>query len=234
MNNKEIGELILYVVQQVVDSGGYTTTIRLVKFLYLIDLEHYRRFGKTLTDMKWIFYHYGPYALVLPEIGRSLGFYLEKEEFETKKGYKGRYFRIPEPQQTPGFLSYSEDSIINGLLQIWADQETPNLLSYVYETEPVLFGTFGEELDFTLASPGSRYYELFIPVDKKVVKEIKEGLNVHIKEETEEYVIPTTKLDDYPLEAMKFLDDVNTLNLSGIYPNIKNEEGFEDTLPKSE
>ena len=77
MNEKELGQLILYVVYQVSDLGGYTTTIRLVKFLYLIDIEHYRRYRRTLTGLNWIYYLFGPYAFSLPQIGRRLGYNLD-------------------------------------------------------------------------------------------------------------------------------------------------------------
>jgi hypothetical protein len=234
MNNKEIGELILYIVDKVADLGGYTTTIRLVKYLYLIDLEHYRRYGETLTDLKWIYYHYGPYTFSLPDIGSRLGFDLKQEEFHTKQGKSGILFRVQEPQELPGNVSFAAESMINGLLQIWSDQETSELLLYVYNTEPVKQGIQGQELDFSKVSRGSRYYEFNIPVDKKIVKKIRENLKTYALADAEEYVSITTKPITHAQEVLEDLEDKDFRDFPGIYPEISDEHVLRGTLPEGD
>lgn len=234
MNPNDLGQLVLYIVNQVTELGGYTTTIRLVKFLYLIDLEHYRRYGKKLTDLKWFFYHYGPYAFALPEVGKRLGFDLEQEEFETLKGKFGRIFRVREPQELPKGLRYSVESMITGLLQVWADQETPDLLSYVYKTEPMVHGIRGQELDFSVVPQGSRYYELYVPLDSKTVKEIKESFKAFLKDESDEYVTPLTKSNAIEQASIQALEGEDIQEFPGIFPKISDENGLRDSLPKGD
>jgi len=234
VNNQKLKELVLYIVDQVADLDGYTTTIRLVKYIYLIDLEHYRRYGKKLTDLRWFYHHYGPYAFALPKIGRSIGFDLRQEEFETQSGKKGRVFRVREPQDLPEGLSFSVASMINGLLQIWANQDTSELLAYVYKTEPMIKGTRGQELDFSVVPQGSKYYELYVPTDKKVVKQIRESLTAYFDNEISEFVEPNTKSNLFAQEALQALEDDELILLPGIHPAIPNENDLTNSLPKGE
>ncbi len=44
------------------ERDGYVTKTKLLKYLYLFDLEHYRRFGNTFTGFTWTFHLYGPWA----------------------------------------------------------------------------------------------------------------------------------------------------------------------------
>ena len=234
MNPKELGQLLLYIVYQVADLGGYTTTIRLVKFLYLIDLEHYRRYEKTLTGLKWFFHLYGPYAFALPEICRRFGFDLEQEELEIQRGKTGRVFRVHEPQNPPKEMSFSVESMVNGLLQIWADQETSELLYYVYKSEPMIYGTQGQELDFSVVPRGSKYYELYIPVEKKIINVIREGLKAYAKDEADEMVAPQTKSNLIPQEVSYALEYEDMGEYSGITPSITDEKELRDSLPKGD
>ena len=231
MNNREIASLILYIVDQVADLGGYTTTIRLVKFLYLIDLEHYRRYGKTLTDLSWIFYHYGPYAQTLPEICHSVGFNLGKEEFETKEGKRGKLFKVEDSQDLPETVGFSIRSMIDGLLKIWADHETQELLSYVYRTEPMLGGVRGDELDFSTVNLGSRYFELYIPTETVTKRNIREGLKAYSEVDETDYVSPITKSASMSQEEILKLEDDKSFLFPGISPEILNEEEITNSFP---
>jgi hypothetical protein len=42
--------------------GGYTTKTKLLKLLYLLDIEAFRKQRSTLTGFRWIFYKYGPWT----------------------------------------------------------------------------------------------------------------------------------------------------------------------------
>ena len=68
--------LILYIVDQLQDQEGLISKIRIVKLLYLIDVEHYRKYGRTLIGLEWIFYRYGPYAFAIDSAIKELGFEL--------------------------------------------------------------------------------------------------------------------------------------------------------------
>lgn len=158
---KQLCELILHIVSRAEELGGYTTTIRLAKYLYLIDLEHQRCYGSPLTGLNWVYHHYGPYAFELPGICADIGFDLQREEFVSSKGHSGRFLRSWGDRGFLAELSHGIEVIVSGLLGVWADVETDLLLPYVYDTEPMRQAQQGDELDFSVVPPGTRYYELY-------------------------------------------------------------------------
>lgn len=176
MDERQLQQLILYIVSQVDDFGGYVTTIRLVKFLYLIDLEHYRRYGRILTGLDWQFYHYGPYAFTLPQIGASIGYRLDREEFESA-GKQGVRFRPTEEYPFPRSLGIHVKNLVDLVLEVWAEQETSILLDYVYRrTEPMEDAVRGQSLDFLKVQRGTRYYNLVVRVDDNLSKKLRNGI----------------------------------------------------------
>ncbi len=211
MDSKQLSQLILYIVHQVEDLGGYTTTIRLIKFLYLIDLEHQRRYGRTLTGLQWVYHRFGPYAFEIANIGDRLGLDLEREEFVSAKGYQGVLFHASEPQEFPPELSYGIEVMVNGLLRVWADLETPDLLRYVYCTEPMRHARRGDRLDFSVVPPGTRYYELHIPVQKATARRLRESLRSYAQEDAGEFVRPDTIHDDALEEWQRTLADEGSI-----------------------
>lgn len=148
MNRNLVRNLSLYIVDQLQDMEAPISTIRLVKLLYLIDSEYYRRHREHLTGIDWIKYHYGPYFMALPEIIKSLGIDLETREIETERG-RGFTFRTLEEQSLRGIVDSSTEILINRVIKRWANEDTSELLRNVYETLPVKHSQFNEPLDFT-------------------------------------------------------------------------------------
>jgi hypothetical protein len=234
MHKDQLEQLVLYVVDKVNDLGGYTTTIRLVKYLYLIDLEYYRRYRYTLTGMDWIFYRYGPFAFELPKIGEDLGFDLQTERFETAKGHTGRLFRVQGPVQFPRGISKIK-SMVDNLLKIWADYETIHLLRYTYETEPMQEVVYNEQIDFAVVPEGSLYYEIQLNIDKAASAMIQKGLQEYAEGEMGDLVIPETRWDQSLVDGIADLGNNENYeyNFPGISPEVDLEH-FHDTLPKGE
>ncbi|MGV1049338.1 MAG: type II toxin-antitoxin system antitoxin SocA domain-containing protein [Solirubrobacterales bacterium] len=87
-------ELILYVVGRSRDRGATLTRTKLVKLVYLIDVARAEGLGRTLTDLRWRFLHYGPYA---PELGAAL------EELESREAIFGGSFGDATLYQGAGY-----------------------------------------------------------------------------------------------------------------------------------
>ena len=226
MDTKQLGKLILYIVYRAEELGGYTTPIRLVKFFYLIDLEHQRRYGRTLTGLQWKYHLYGPYAFELPTIGTRLGFDLQREDFVNVKGHRGALLRVPDPQDFPAGLSFGVETLVNGILRVWADQETADLLRYVYHTEPMIRARRGNKLNFSVVPSGTQYYELYIPVQKPTVRRLRESLRSYALDDVDEFVRPATMYDEVLDEGLRALDDNETSipNFVGITPAVEIDE----------
>lgn len=159
MKRDLVRKLLLYIVDQLQDMEGQISTIRLVKLLYLIDLEYFKRHKETLTAIDWFFYSYGPYFFALDDVLRSASIDLDAREVLTSTG-KGVTFRSLEEQSISKLVDYATEQQINRIIKKWALEDTKEILDFVYNTPPIRLGKRGNPLDFNLATP-----------QKEVVKE---------------------------------------------------------------
>lgn len=108
---------------------------RLVKLMYLTEVEYYRRTGKRLTDLPWKFHHFGPYASVL-----------------------GNYLGNPNVDSIAWSITHranpADHDVLRCVVQVvqrWGDADLNELLDYVYfETEPMQAAHRGERLEFSV------------------------------------------------------------------------------------
>jgi hypothetical protein len=150
--NPALSQLLPAMVSYVTEHGGYVTKTKLLKLLYLCDVEYYRVHRKTLTGFEWKFFHLGPWAREFDTLLEELtaqGTLLEsvgsRPEFDTK------FYRTPEPYDLDRlFASYREQWPVKIVLDRWGGSSTAEILDYVYfHTEPVEHGIRHEPLDFT-------------------------------------------------------------------------------------
>jgi hypothetical protein len=156
MANKILGNLIRYIVSEIQDADGLVYRTRLVKLLYLCDVEHYQSRGETLTGLEWVRYMFGPYAFELPAITRRMGLDLGEEEldFSTRRGVKYEVYDVPHPE---GWLEPGQKGIIDRVIGRWGNEDLRLLLDYVYcDTQPMKNAQFGQTLDFRRISRAMR------------------------------------------------------------------------------
>jgi Protein of unknown function (DUF4065) len=151
---------------------------RLVKLLYLVDLE-WRRLhgGEPLAELNWRFLHFGPYAY---EVADLLGGPdVEKTEFAAGKIAHRLSF---EPEDLDGPQVSDEAShLIARLVKSWGDADLNSLLDYVYfETEPMERAQRGEELDFSLLRQPTRPAPP--KVDQRKLKTLRTQLSERVKD----------------------------------------------------
>ena len=147
-----VRNLILYVAQLVSDLDGSLGVTRLVKLLYLIDLEFYRRYRRKLTDLNWVFYKYGPYAFEFESHLRSLDLDLSEEDVRLSGGRVFRRLRALTTDVAIDDIGGQRSRIvIDRVVRDWALEDLNALLSFVYfQTEPMENPELGEPLDFGL------------------------------------------------------------------------------------
>ncbi|MCG3140375.1 MAG: hypothetical protein HDKAJFGB_01427 [Anaerolineae bacterium] len=179
MKRDLVRKLLLYIVDQLQDMEGQISTIRLVKLLYLIDLENYKRHKETLTGIDWFFYSFGPYFFALDDILRSASIDLDAREVLTSTG-KGVTFRSFEEQSISKLVDYATEQQINRIIKKWALEDTKEILDFVYNTPPIKLGKRGTHLDFSLAMPkkeeinkevASMAYRLMVASESILAKE---------------------------------------------------------------
>lgn len=144
--------LIPAVLTYVRARDGYATKTKLLKLLYLFDIEAFRKAKTTLTGFNWIFYKYGPWA---PEYDDALA-QLEKSGLITIRAGKRSELDtlfIDAVETVPlsnAFPTVLEEMQTRRIIESWADRPTGELLDYVYfHTAPMREARRGETLDFS-------------------------------------------------------------------------------------
>ncbi len=147
---------------------------RLVKLMYLAEVEFYQDSSTRLTDLRWRFHFYGPYPDEFHTIEQSPLF--QHEEISLTNNRTLRNFMPDEfAQDQAESLAFREEQAVFSVVSDWADADLNMLLSYVYfETEPMLEAQPGQLLDFSLIRPRPKPIHLML--DKGKLRKLQENL----------------------------------------------------------
>jgi hypothetical protein len=170
MHREKVKNSVYYILQRTKDLGFEIGKTKLIKLLYLLDLENFRSNKKTDTELNWIFYKYGPYAFELEEFLENIG--VIEEEIPTKGGRV--FLRLGIDHQEEVEIGIEKRLILDSLIKEWGDASLSELLDYVYfDTEPMMEAqTRGETLNFDFIKPQSYYAVKGYKIDEKQGQEI--------------------------------------------------------------
>lgn len=211
-------EILLQILREASDRNVSFGKTQIVKLLYLIEVEYFRKGGERLTNLHWLFYHYGPYALELESVFEEPEF--NKVEIKTQKEKDFFLYKVAEPLAPYGQHMEAKISLlIKKIVGNWKDKSLEELLDFVYfETEPMQnVKKRGDTLDFsTIASENETSHVIPLKASKHAEKEVAE-LRARIKPfllkmgEVQTNEPPPTgragaPSDDY-LEALKSWDE---------------------------
>lgn len=147
------------------------TKTKLVKFLYLADIARVQDRTRRLTDLDWIYFHYGPYAFELERrLDRLSGGRLEVRGRDEALLYVG----APDPPDAESWPD-STRLLLDRIVDRWAAEPLNALLDHVYfETEPMVAASRGDHLDFTLVRPPTFVRPDPGPVRSDVLKRLRD------------------------------------------------------------
>lgn len=136
--------LILY--SRCLEAGKCPDRIEFTKYLYLLDWATTKLTGSPATEIRWKFYHYGPWS----------------EDLIPVMALTQDHFRLswvdysPEDRDIPWFDAISEkldlnlESIIRRILVAFAKRDASVVVDFCYRlTEPMRVAKRGEMLDFS-------------------------------------------------------------------------------------
>jgi len=149
----ELRPLIAYIVDQARDRGITLIRTKLVKLLYLIDVERARSSRAGLTGLEWIFFHYGPFAFELIDTLEAMeGAELGAQRWGESVLYRGAS-DPPSGDDWPAPTRMMVDDVIHR----FAPLELNELLDYVYfRTGPMVEAVRGQRLDMGRARDDRR------------------------------------------------------------------------------
>jgi Protein of unknown function (DUF4065) len=148
-------ELALAILTRIEEREGTANKTKLLKLMYLADIEHYRTTRETLTGFDWLFFLYGPWATeyddLLEQLDTEGAITLEKWSKASVEGERVS----TRTHVSLDKLGFSNDAFFRTQRQIdaWAESGIPKLLDYVYfQTEPMQDAEKMKPLDFTKVS----------------------------------------------------------------------------------
>jgi len=191
--------------------------VKLTKLFYLLEIEYYRQKQERLTDLKWIYYKYGPYSFELSNILKKYPFIKDEYSFDIYKTIKK--FKADDLSETK--IDELVKAIIFKLVKKWGFEDNNELLDYVYfETEPMIIAEKNKELDFSVIKPLELQPYKKVRLDKEIIRQL------HKKIEEKKYKISLIKRNIKSNESFKefYLDLLNTINKNDIKGNCNSIE----------
>jgi uncharacterized phage-associated protein len=155
LSSNQVISLLNVLVLRAADEGQYMMgRVRLTKLLYLAEIEFFRRTRRRLTDLHWLFYHYGPYVKTLEPAFRSLS-YQEVDDPETGlRGWNVRPWETEDLDRIEERLPHRVAKVAEDVCRRWSLTPLGKLLDFVYfETEPMVEAVRGEGLRFETVEP---------------------------------------------------------------------------------
>ena len=153
----DLKPLVAYLIDQVRDQGGTPNKTTLVKLVYLVDVECWRKLGKPATGLEWRFHHYGPYSA---ELERDINDNAFVQVFGNRRSGYGFSPSSDWKEVQSAFNTRFEPAVrrvADGVVTQWGLEGLETLLEYVYfETEPMQEASRGEILDFSKIQPEER------------------------------------------------------------------------------
>ncbi len=151
----EAKDLALAILTRIEEREGTANKTKLLKLMYLADIEHYRTTRETITGFDWLFFLYGPWAkdydALLEQLDAEGTITLEKWSTGSVEGERvSTRTRVSLDK-----VGFSNDAFFRTQRQVdaWADSGIPRLLDYVYfQTEPMQNAEKMKPLDFTKVS----------------------------------------------------------------------------------
>lgn len=148
-----VANLIPAIVTWIADHDSFVTKSKLLKLLYLFDVEYYRQHRRTFTGFGWKFFHLGPWAAEYdPALSELLAHGILCEQHSDSTESDAAFYKPGERVESRcAFVNVKDECILLGVLKRWGACATGEILNYVYfQTEPMLAGIRNQPLDFGL------------------------------------------------------------------------------------
>jgi hypothetical protein len=210
-NIKNLIKSILYLVIR--RRSGCVTKTKLLKYLYLIDIEYYRLYGKTFTGFNWIFYKYGPWTNEFEHIYDAM---VKTDEIKVSILGDAELLSTDEDIELQDVLNDTDIRIrVDQILTEWADEQLGKMLNYVYfHTEPMEGAEKGKYLDFSKVEKVPEKFVLsHSRIDPKRLQEMRQKLKEKWQKREEQKKLETEftppNYDDVYWEAVRRMNEDN-------------------------
>jgi uncharacterized phage-associated protein len=145
-NFSALENCIIYLVDNL---QGELTRTKLVKLLFLADLNYYRQKGGSLTEVTYYSYFYGPFSEKIMEAINNLnGFEIEEHCGINPEGKEYYTYAIGKnPRCSEIELVPEGKDVLDSIINQFGYMPLNDLLDYVYKSEPYRKCKKGDVID---------------------------------------------------------------------------------------
>lgn len=177
-------DIVRKLIKKICQEGQFCGQVRMTKLIYLIEWEYFAWTRERLTDLDWIFWHYGPWSKKLSSILDEFDEPVEEEI--DNLGLQRVFWKpsefYPEEIKLPADLK----GIIARVLETFGNKTTEAIIRYTYfNTEPMQFAERGNPLDFGITRKPLKPYSPVSGLKKDIRESIKSRLATAVKETLE-------------------------------------------------
>ncbi len=167
MGQREIlKNLIVYFTFKV----GNLTPTRLVKLIYLADLDHYKKYRCTISEVPFLNYHHGPWHHIIDKtVQEECGELIEVESIKTRKGDVIRIHKPKVKQTSVRFPRPEMFETLKKVVQDWGNVPLEKIVKHIKSTTPFIQSQKRDVIDFMLVD--SEFRESI----ERASKQAKEG-----------------------------------------------------------
>ncbi len=208
-------DLIAAVATSVRDCGGAPTKTKILKLLYLLDIESYRKTRATVTGFDWKFYRYGPWAAsydeALQAATQSNKIVIDAPDFDEGATFINPTERLPLSQVFPDII---QELTAKKIIETWAARPTVELLDYVYfHTAPMRDAVRNEALDFSTLTREEKlphYTGIKSKADEKEIQRKRQELLKKLSSSTKAPIAPLDPPPRYDESYWSALDKLES------------------------
>lgn len=197
--NVTANELILALVAEAATEKLSLSKTKLLKLIYLIDVESYRALGRSATAWRWMFHQFGPWTADYDASLESLG---AVGMLATTQHGDDRETHVIRGRGDHGGLAALSDPetrlVARRVIERWLSRDVSEILDHVYfETEPMQDARWGTELNFGTVGRADfpAYRREVSRVTPERMQEIRERLGLISPPAP---VVPESRSSDHP------------------------------------
>jgi hypothetical protein len=199
-----VRKLIIRIWQNSRENGKPVGQVRANKLMYLIEWEYYAWKRERLTDLDWLYLHYGPWSSTLSHV-------LDEFKAPTEEEEQGRFRQVfwtpPEYDRVDTRLQWELEGIVQRVLETFGPMPTEDIVRYVYfNTEPMQHAERRQPLDFTKARKPLTPLNPVETLDKNLRRQLRERLHSAAQKKLAEKAEPIGDISPEVCEILSHLD----------------------------
>lgn len=152
---KKLHDILAYFCKNT-HSKSDLSKARITKLVYLADWMSATETGEQMTNIQWVFNHYGPYVNDVVEFARTNPDFTVNQTVNDYGSFKEEISLTDPDRIIPIDLSQTEEKILSKILELTSPMYFNSFIDYIYSTYPVANSERYDVFDLTQLAKESK------------------------------------------------------------------------------